>query len=327
MSPQLNRIVYDFFPHNWNQHVRGDGFRPLVFLMHGLALAIFLSKTVLAAFGSSRFETGSRKTFYLLAGGWLLVTLVLSNSLGALLITLVLLPLLFLIGTRGQLVAAASIAVITLTYPMLRNADVVPTERLVSLAAEIDEGRSMSLAFRFEQEDLLLEHARERPLFGWGTFGRNRLYDARGRDISTTDGLWVITFGKSGWAGYLAEFGLLTIPLVLLALRARRSQIEPETAILALVLAAHLIDLLPNGFMSPITWLIAGALLGRLEYERVETPEPDDLARAGPRAAAYARGALAMPQAAPGRGGSAPLYSRQTSRHSRADQSDQGQHG
>jgi hypothetical protein len=35
MSPQINQMVYGFFPHSWVQHVRGGGFRPLVFLDHG----------------------------------------------------------------------------------------------------------------------------------------------------------------------------------------------------------------------------------------------------------------------------------------------------
>jgi len=29
MSPQLNSIVYGFFPHSWVQHIRGGGYRPL----------------------------------------------------------------------------------------------------------------------------------------------------------------------------------------------------------------------------------------------------------------------------------------------------------
>ena len=57
MSPQLNNMVYGFFPHSWRQHIRGNGFRPLVFLEHGLFLGIFLSTTVLAAFGLARIPT------------------------------------------------------------------------------------------------------------------------------------------------------------------------------------------------------------------------------------------------------------------------------
>ena len=42
MSPQLHKWVYGFFPHSWGQQVRYGGFRPVVFLGHGLWVAIFL---------------------------------------------------------------------------------------------------------------------------------------------------------------------------------------------------------------------------------------------------------------------------------------------
>jgi hypothetical protein len=341
MSPQFNNMVYGFFPHDWAQHRRSGGWRPVVFLNHALALAIFFAMTILAAFGSARIAPAARKRFYLLAGGWLLMTLVLSNSLGALIIVLFLLPFVFMVSVRGQIMVASVIAVVALTYPALRHADVIPTERLVSTAAAIDEGRSLSLAFRFRNEDALLEHARERPLFGWGTSGRNRIYDERGRGNVVTDGLWIVSFGKGGWVGYLSEFALLTVPLILLALRTRRQKIEPATAFLGLVMAAQLIDLLPNGFISPIAWLIAGAFLGRLEYERVESANPTEPARAGPGVIGYARStqALAGPSglrptlAGAGAGEvptetrGTPIYSRQTRLHRRSDGSGQRQRG
>jgi hypothetical protein len=51
MSPQLNNMVYGYFGHDWMQHLRDGGFRPVVFLNHALWLAIFLSCASLAAFG------------------------------------------------------------------------------------------------------------------------------------------------------------------------------------------------------------------------------------------------------------------------------------
>ena len=38
MSPQLSNWVYGFFPHSFAQHIRSGGFRPVVFLPHGLWL-------------------------------------------------------------------------------------------------------------------------------------------------------------------------------------------------------------------------------------------------------------------------------------------------
>lgn len=36
MSPQLHTIFYGYFPHSFGQQARGGGFRPVVFMGHGL---------------------------------------------------------------------------------------------------------------------------------------------------------------------------------------------------------------------------------------------------------------------------------------------------
>lgn len=36
MSPRLNREIYGFFGHSWSQHVRYGGYRPILFLNHGI---------------------------------------------------------------------------------------------------------------------------------------------------------------------------------------------------------------------------------------------------------------------------------------------------
>ncbi len=270
MSPQLNTMVYGYFQHKWNQHVRGDGFRPLVFLNHGLWLAIFLSSCILSAFVLSRTEGEKRRTTYLLAAGWLLATLVLSKSLGALAITLLLIPVVLLLGTRLQLTVAALIAGMILFYPMLRGAGLVPVDRISSIAYSIDAGRGASLEYRLFNEDQLLEKAQQKPIFGWGSWGRNRIYDEEtGHDESTTDGRWIIQVGMFGWVGYLGQFGALCIGIILLWWRSKSYEVTLATAGLAVVLAGNLIDLIPNAGLTPVTWLMAGALVGRIEFGRI----------------------------------------------------------
>ena len=271
LSPQMNNWVYGFFPHQWAQHVRDGGFRPLVFLEHGLLLAIFFAMTILAAIGLYRSETQKRGR-WLLAAAWLFGTLVLCNTTGALLIVLVLAPIVFLLKTRAQILIASLIAMLVLSYPLVRGANLVPTNSILAMIEPFSDQRMRSLRFRFENEDALLERANERPLFGWGSFGRNRVYDEGGRDQSTVDGAWIFAIGQGGWVGYIAEFGLLSIPLILFALGRRRYDLDQATAVLCLVLAANMIDMLPNAGRSPITWLIVGAILGRLEIGRMALP-------------------------------------------------------
>lgn len=272
-SPQLSRIFYGYFPHQWLQHVRAGGYRPVVFLHHGLWLAIFFCSSFLAAMSLSRSTTGISKILWIMASFWLFATLVLSKGTGALAIGVLLGGVILLLPIRMQMLVAATFAAIVLVYPMLRGAGLVPTQEAVSFAESFSAERASSLEFRLENEDILLEKANERPLFGWGAWARNRVYNEAGQDISTTDGYWVMSIGTSGWIGYLAEFGLLTLPIIFLGLRWRKLALTPATAGLALALTANLLDLIPNATLTPVTWLLAGALAGRLELGRL--PEQD----------------------------------------------------
>lgn len=290
MSPQVNRIVYGFFPHSFAQHIRGSGYRPLVFLDHGLVLSLFLAMSVMAAAGFWRVSAVMRRPRVVFAGLYLIVILVLSKSLGAVMITILLLPIVMIASVRVQLFAAVIVAVCVLTYPVMRSANIVPVSSITRLAEYVSKDRAISFQVRLYNEDILLAKAKERPVFGWGAFGRSRVYNSYGRDLSITDGYWIIVLGAGGWTRYIAEFGLMTLPLFFLAWRARSLNLGYETSTLALLLAANLLDFIPNSGMTPITWLISGALWGRLAYTEPDAP-PDDGEDAKPnlRAPLYSR--------------------------------------
>ena len=91
MSPQLNRWVYGFFPHQWTQHIRG-GFRPLVFLEHGLWLGFFLFTAAVASFALIRTLTQERRMAAILSALLILGTLLISRNLGAVLLAALFLP-------------------------------------------------------------------------------------------------------------------------------------------------------------------------------------------------------------------------------------------
>lgn len=268
-SPQLSRDIYGYFPHDWRQHIRAGGFRPVVFLHHGLWLAIFFCCSFLAAMALWRSGTGKSRMRWLAASAWLFMTLVLSKGVGALGIGLLLGAMILVLPIRLQVIGAAVLAAILMTFPMLRGADMVPTETALEMARSVDPAREASLRYRFDNEDMLLDKANQRPAFGWGGWGRNRVFDEEGRDISITDGYWVIVIGTRGWIGYLAEFGLLLVPMIFLGLRWKQMALTPATAGLTLVLSANMIDLIPNATVTPVTWLLAGALAGRLELGRI----------------------------------------------------------
>jgi hypothetical protein len=273
MSPQLHSWIYGYFPHSFLQQMREGGFRPVVFLGHGLLTAFFIMTATVAAAAFWRTRTRvlqlppSGLTTYL--GG----VLILCKTLGALLYGAALVLLVRFTRPQLQLRIALALVVIALLYPTLRATDLFPTRTLVELAEAIDVERAQSLKFRFDNEDMLLDRAWQRFAFGWGRFGRNRVYDAEsGNDVSVTDGRWIITMGQFGFVGFLAEFGLLALAVARAAQAAKFAQDDNEQvllAALALIVAINVVDLLPNASLSPWTWLLAGALLGRAEALRV----------------------------------------------------------
>ncbi|CUH20695.1 Lipid A core-O-antigen ligase [Jannaschia seosinensis] len=295
MSPQLSRQVYGFFPHSWTQHVRGGGYRPVVFLQHALWLAIFLAMGFLASLSLALRNTRHR-TMWFSISLLLLLTLILGKSLGAFMLALAFgAALLFGGAVRIPLIISAATASLVLVYPMMRGADLVPINSFVSKFESIDATRASSFSFRLRNEDMLLEKANQKPLFGWGGYARARVYDQEGRDLSVTDGEWVITIGEVGWIGYLGKFGLLCLPIVALFRHRKTWNIGPETVGLCAMLSINLIDLIPNATLTPLTWLIAGALVGRVEVGAVEdqAPKSQERERNGMRAPSLDLGAAA----------------------------------
>jgi O-antigen ligase len=269
MSPQLNIWIYGYFPLSWIQVLRDGGFRPVVFLGHGLIVALFVATTVVAA--GAFWRTGTWLLRLPTAGiaAYFAVLLVLCKSLGALIYGTVLLPLVRFTRPLIQMRVALLLVSITLAYPMLRSADLVPTQFILNTARMISTDRASSLETRFTQEHKLLNRASQRFLFGWGRWGRHRIHDEySGRDTSLTDGRWIITLGQFGLVGFLAQFGLLAWPVFRAASAFRFVKSLDERVYLAaltLIVAISVFDLLPNSFLSPWTWLLVGSLLGRAE--------------------------------------------------------------
>ena len=271
-SPQMNLWVYGYYQHEFAQTIRFGGFRPMVFLYHGIWAAFYLLMALLSAYALWRTRQTSSNWKFLLAGIYLTGVLVLSKSLGAWLFAAVLIPTVLFLGARWQMRLAVLIATFAIAYPALKGVNILPQDRLLSMAAQIDPDRAASLEFRFGNENRLLERAREKPLFGWGTYDRNQILDPVTGEVETvTDGRWVILIGQYGWLGFLAEFGLLVLPIFFLWRETRYRNpcdFSPLIVPLSLMLAVNVFDMLPNATLTPLTWLMAGALTGYAESLR-----------------------------------------------------------
>lgn len=273
-SPQLHNWVYGYYPSDFIQTMREDGgYRPMVFMGHGL-IASFFAMTALVASAALwrarvrvvKFASNGAITIYLS------VVLLLCKSAATIVYGTVLVPAVSWLKPRLQMRIAIILVSIALLYPALRTLELFPTGALVDIASWISPERASSLQYRFDQEGLLLNRASERYLFGWGRYGRNRIYVADWRgiagDTSVTDGAWIIVFGQFGVVGFIAQFGLLAISVFRAAKALKFAESFNDSLFLstiALIVAVNLVDLLPNSGLSPLTWLMAGSLLGRSE--------------------------------------------------------------
>ncbi|SEB49878.1 hypothetical protein [Rhodobacter sp. 24-YEA-8] len=271
MSPQLHIWVYGYFQHDMSQAVRFGGWRPFVFMPHGLWVAFFVLSCLIAAGMLLRLGPAPARVWQLPVFLLTCALLIMCKSFGPIAYALAAAPLVFLATPRQILGVVGLLAVVVILYPLLRGAHLVPVDYISSFAGDLSEDRAQSFGYRLMNEDLLLARAAERPLFGWGGYGRGFLYDPVTGIVETVaDGAWIIRIGAFGWVGYLVQFGLLCLPLWLLA---REARLQPGSvglpaAGVALILGLNLVDLLPNATLTPLSWLMAGALLGQAEALR-----------------------------------------------------------
>lgn len=264
LSPQLSNWVYGYFPHSFAQTRRGEGFRPVVFMNHGLSVAMFLFTALSAAVALRRARVAARPSAG--ARAWVVgVVLLLGRSLASILYSAV--AGVLLVWGSGKAVARVVLVVVAVVaaYPALRTTGVVSAERVGELFEAASPERRESLVFRLSNEDQLIERAMSRPLWGWGGWGRNRVYihwyDGWA-DVTVTDGTWIILLGSGGVVGLVALFAVLLLPLLRFVRAAPR--IPPGSRALleglALIVAAAALDLLPNSQSDYLPVVYAGAL-------------------------------------------------------------------
>jgi hypothetical protein len=282
LSPQLHTWIYGYAARDddFSQVVRWGGYRPVVFMPHGLAVAVFMCCTVLAAFTFVKAKLRIRGLPAKPLAFFLLFILIICKSTGAIIYAFLLIPVLMFFRPRSQMRVATVLAVVVVLYPALRGSKLFPAQTFVTLAGKISQDRAESLQFRFDNEDQLLAKARERLAFGWGSYGRNSIYDREeGKEIAVTDGHWIIIFGTRGLVGAICQFGLLLFPVFIAARRRRKIPDKHDQVVvtgLTLMLMMSVTDLIPNGLFCNYPFFMAGALLGLVQ----SLTSPEALAQA-----------------------------------------------
>jgi hypothetical protein len=266
MSPQLHRIVYGYHQHMFSQTLRFGGYRPVVFMDHGLMVGLWMTSASLVGFRLWR----SRALITL--GGFpagflwivLVATAILCKSLGALVLLVLGLLALSTAGWYPRKLGVKVLFLFPLIYMGGRSIFDWQAEELRDAALLASEERAGSLLYRIHMEDLLIARAKERPLLGWGGWGRNRVFDKAGKDITITDGLWIIALGVYGMVGLVAITGAVLYPAYrffrLVPARRWNHPTYAGPVALAILLPLYGIDNLFNADVNPIYMLVAGGV-------------------------------------------------------------------
>ncbi|WP_428389408.1 O-antigen ligase domain-containing protein [Mucisphaera sp.] len=269
MSPQLHTMVYGFHQHSFGQTFRMGGWRPVVFMQHGLMVGMWMCMSALLALWFWR--SGAIKQMAGFPMGWLAafmtVTAILCKSTGAWILMALGMMLLLFKQPMLRVLLLAAIVLGPALYYGVRYPRIVSGGAVVAWADPFfSDQRIGSLSTRMTNEDQLSEHAMRRPLFGWGGWGRNRVRSEDGRDITITDGLWIIIAGTNG----LMSLGAFTLAFSYpgwVLLRRVRSQLweldwVPYFAGLTVVVLLYQVDCILNAMVNPVYTLVLGSLIG-----------------------------------------------------------------
>ena len=201
----------------------------------------------------------------LLVGAALFACLM-GKSLGGIGLTVVAAISLWLTRLAGTRLFLAAFMAVGPAYIAIRASGLWDGMSFVEFLQEnVSERRAESFLTRVDNENRLVVKALERPLFGWGGWGRNRVYDEEGRDITITDGFWIIVLGTSGWYGLGSWLLAMLLPVVWtwwrhwhVMLRSRGDEAILLCAIVVPII--HVIDCVPNAMPSPVYYVVAGGL-------------------------------------------------------------------
>ena len=269
MSPQLHQIVYGYHQHSFIQHYRFGGWRPKVFMQHGLMVGMFMTAAALSGFWLWRAKVlkhiyGIPPAAFVFS---LLTVALLTRSAGSVILLFGGLAVLLATQLTRSRLPILALCIIPLLYVGFRISGSTTGEWAANAAAAVlGEDRAQSLETRFLNETALSKRALERPAFGWGGWNRARIQDETGRDISITDSLWIIVLGMNGLFG-LTMLGLaLLLPPVLLAWRIRPAAWKtPQcagAAVLAVLIGLWIVDSTLNAMITPLYILAMGGLAG-----------------------------------------------------------------
>ncbi len=292
MAPTLHRNIYGFHQHSFAHAIRWGGFRPRGFMQSGLMTALFMCSAAVIGLclwrGRVPVKIFRTPVPMILAIPFLGVVAIFCKGTGAIGLMFAVVGCLYACVILRSRIPLMLFVAISPLYIIARANGIWDGTNMVEFVEGFSRERAHSLNFRFVNENVLIDKAAQRPIFGWGGWNRSAVYNEAGDKTSVSDGLWIVLYGKHGVLGMGFFVLSLATPVLMFLWRFKAHQwLKPSVAPctgLALMLAMYLVDCLFNGMESPLNFLIAGGLSGTLLMAR----QPDRVAAA--RRAAKSRG-------------------------------------
>src|SRR5580765_2078194 len=200
MSPQLHAMLYGSAQHQFVQCIRLEGYRPMVFMEHGLMLSLWMAIATIAGFSLWRYGGMSRLAQVPMP--WLLLllfaTTVLCKSMGALVLLLVgVAALAAMWSLHSRLPILLLIALPLLFVGARLGLDWNPGG-LIEFVREYAPERASSLEFRVVCEQVFLAEAWHHPWLGASAWGVRAAAADPDLAKAVLDSAWLITFCSCG---------------------------------------------------------------------------------------------------------------------------------
>lgn len=274
MSPVIKLKVYQIAAFsNSDFGLRYGGYRPVVFLATGLELGWWMCCATLCtqqlwASGAAKKLWGYPMKFFT---GLMIFTTIVCKSTGAMVQLAVGMLVIYLSRYSKTSILAWGLILIPPIYCAGRPVGFLTSATLKDFARNTVGGeRGQSLAYRFDQEDILIRHALLKPVFGWARAGFNPV-GPNGK-AAVPDGYWIITLGSAGYVSLFLLNLMLLLPLALVTKRfAPKSWMKPDvvsTVSLAVLIALFMVDNLSNAMLNPVFAVAVGAVCGFVPKSR-----------------------------------------------------------
>ncbi|MGL5834891.1 MAG: O-antigen ligase family protein [Waterburya sp.] len=278
ISPQLHRLIYGYHGiREFAQSVRYGGFRPTVFMQHGLAVGMWMMAATLIGIWLWQAKVINQIAGFPIA--WfipvLLVTFVLLKSTGAYVYLLYGIVILLTAKWLRTALPLLVLIVMIFSYILMGTSGAITPERseqIVTIAEDLaGADRAHSLDFRFDNEEILADKARQKMIFGWGGWDRNRVFEYNYQnelvDTTITDSLWILAFGINGLVGLIAIFSSVLLPALsfFYCCYPASSWFHPKVApaaMLATITTLYMLDCTLNNQPNPVFTLASGSIAG-----------------------------------------------------------------